>query len=336
MVLSIIIPLYNCKQYIRTCLDSILKQLPAAHICEIAVVDDGSTDDGASIVESFLNQYPNLRLIKQKHSGVSSARNRGFSETTGDYVWFIDSDDRLCQDCINEVLSVIEHEQPDMAKFGYRNVTTPEAGLDAPEGDFSYRVTHARDLEAEILSGHNAVWAYIFKREVIDKAELRFDESLNILEDQVFLMELTCNAQKALIINANIYRRYKRSDSATQNRNKTERRQYGIGTIRAAIAIKQFNERTKSSRSRIYYRATNEFCNLRAFFGLWAMVQSLCPNNDIDQQVMLLKQENLYPMHNFHFYECKGLRFTLALHVANHPLLLKLARGTFCCIDWFR
>lgn len=94
-IISTIIPLYNAEKYIARCLDSILAQDMDAGKLEIIVVDDGSTDGGAAIVDRYATKHSDIRLIKQANGGVSSARNRGLKEASGDYVHFVDADDAL-------------------------------------------------------------------------------------------------------------------------------------------------------------------------------------------------------------------------------------------------
>ena len=83
-LLSVIIPMYNCAPVIVRCLDSI-----DYYDCEIIVVNDGSKDTGAEIVEKYAATHPNVRLINKSNGGVSSARNLGIQEAVGKYISFI-------------------------------------------------------------------------------------------------------------------------------------------------------------------------------------------------------------------------------------------------------
>ena len=87
MWLSYILPLYNCGKYISECLDSILMQGLAYEEYEVIIVNDGSTDNGPKIVETYCCKYSNFHLITKKNEGVGSARNCGFEEAKGDYVY---------------------------------------------------------------------------------------------------------------------------------------------------------------------------------------------------------------------------------------------------------
>lgn len=89
-MISVVIPLYNCRDYIDRCVNSILSQ--TVPVDEIIIVDDGSADGGAELVEG--KGYPRTRLIRQENRGVSAARNKGIRNAKGDFIAFLDADDR--------------------------------------------------------------------------------------------------------------------------------------------------------------------------------------------------------------------------------------------------
>jgi len=108
MFFSVVIPLYNKQDYIRRAIESVLFQ---THPCfELIVVDDGSTDQSADIVNSFIDNR--IILIQQENSGVSKARNKGVAEAKADWVSFLDADDEYESDFLKEAETFI-NEHPD-------------------------------------------------------------------------------------------------------------------------------------------------------------------------------------------------------------------------------
>ena len=93
MFLSFIVPVYNAEAYLNECLDSLLNQDIPSEEYEVICVNDGSTDGSRGILEAFGARYPNLILINQANSGVSTARNRGMKTARGTFLWFVDADD---------------------------------------------------------------------------------------------------------------------------------------------------------------------------------------------------------------------------------------------------
>lgn len=105
MKLSIVIPVYNTRDYLPACLDSVL--LPGGHDYEIVVVNDGSTDDSGAVAAEYAARCPDLiRVITTENGGLGAARNVGIEQSLGDYLLFIDSDDCLEQGVLAEILQL--------------------------------------------------------------------------------------------------------------------------------------------------------------------------------------------------------------------------------------
>lgn len=121
MILSIIIPVYNVECYIKKCLYSCLNQDIELSDYEIIVVNDGTEDKSISIIQDIVNQYDNIRVISQSNQGLSVARNQGLLLAKGDYVWFVDSDDWIERDCLNEITSSLV-DGIDLLQLQYRYV----------------------------------------------------------------------------------------------------------------------------------------------------------------------------------------------------------------------
>ena len=89
---SVIVPVYNVEKYLKQCLDSIVNQ--TYKNLEIIIVNDGTKDNSMKIVEEYL-QDKRIKVINKENGGLSSARNRGIEEATGEYISFVDSDDYI-------------------------------------------------------------------------------------------------------------------------------------------------------------------------------------------------------------------------------------------------
>lgn len=92
MLLSFIIPLYNGAASIERCLESICSLALTSDAFEAIIVDDGSKDDGASLMQRFATTHQQVCLVSQPNRGTSSARNRGLELARGKYIWFVDAD----------------------------------------------------------------------------------------------------------------------------------------------------------------------------------------------------------------------------------------------------
>ncbi len=107
MKLSIIVPVYNTRDYLAACLDSILD--PSLGDYEIIIVNDGSTDDSGTIASSYQRRFPSrVRVITTENGGIGAARNAGLEQARGDYLLFLDSDDCLEKGSLPEILSMLD------------------------------------------------------------------------------------------------------------------------------------------------------------------------------------------------------------------------------------
>ena len=104
MKLSIVIPVYNVEKYLAKCLNSCINQDLSKDDYEIIVVNDGSPDNCLSIAERIAESQPNIIILSQENQGLSGARNTGLSRAKGDYVWFIDSDDWIEENCLGKIV----------------------------------------------------------------------------------------------------------------------------------------------------------------------------------------------------------------------------------------
>ena len=130
--LSVIIPVYNMENYIHKCLNSVI--YPNVEDYEIVIVDDGSTDYSPFICEEFAVHYPNLiKFISTPNGGLGAARNVGVEHAEGEYLFFLDSDDYLDENALNEILEFIK-EEADIYIFDFAPVTEEGKSLGITSG----------------------------------------------------------------------------------------------------------------------------------------------------------------------------------------------------------
>lgn len=134
MKLSIVIPIYNVERYLKKCLDSIYSQIVDLPV-EVILVNDGTRDNSMSVLKSYLN-YPQTIFIDQHNQGLSVARNNGLKRTSGEYVWFVDSDDWIPAGFVDSFLQLIETENADI--FSYNIESFDESGVRVDDGYFKF------------------------------------------------------------------------------------------------------------------------------------------------------------------------------------------------------
>ena len=130
-IISVIVPVYNVKDYLDECLESIVNQLYTA--LEIILVDDGSTDGSAEICDNWLKRDSRVRVVHKENGGLSDARNAGMSIATGEYVGFVDGDDKIAKEMYSRLHDLMVEKQADMVccnhlRFGTLNYSNDCTG----------------------------------------------------------------------------------------------------------------------------------------------------------------------------------------------------------------
>ncbi len=185
---SLIIPVYNVERYIARCLDSVVNQNMPMSEYEIIAVNDGSTDRSATIVEQYARKYSNIVVINKKNGGQSSARNAGLRKATGEYVWFIDSDDFICKNVLKNIYKECFNYQLDALRIKWQRVDVHENPLSPfKKGDREnkFSVTSGLEFVEKRCSTYLFPWSFIYKRTTLFKNNMLFREGL-LYEDVEF------------------------------------------------------------------------------------------------------------------------------------------------------
>lgn len=169
--LSVIIPIYNVEKYLAKCIESVITKSEVPY--EIVLVNDGSTDGSAAIAESYRARYPALiSVIATENMGLGSARNTGMDHSTGEYLYFLDSDDYLAPGGIDSILACLE-EDFDLCIFD--SITVSEDGRELRHvsgcrpGDVI-----TLDEYPELLLEIPNVWNKIYRRSLFTDNAIRF------------------------------------------------------------------------------------------------------------------------------------------------------------------
>lgn len=109
---SIIIPVYNCEKYLKKCFDSV--KIQSYKNIEAIIINDGSKDGSLKIINKYIKENKNWKLIDQKNQGLSNSRNNGYKLATGKYIFFLDSDDELPSNSIEKLVTCAEKNQSDV------------------------------------------------------------------------------------------------------------------------------------------------------------------------------------------------------------------------------
>lgn len=218
--ISVIIPVYNVEKYLEECIDSVLKQ--TYRDFEIILVDDGSTDSSGDICDRYALKDERIRVIHKENAGLSSARNVGFDMASGEYVYFLDSDDYIANNMLKKAIETIDAEKCDFVFFKAISFEDDTGKTSTENYDYhrDYSVGNPLDFFKEMTDNnefHMAVWLMFFKKSFLKDKDLYFKEGI-IYEDCIFSFKVYCLAEKAAHINENLYFRRYRTGSLIKSR----------------------------------------------------------------------------------------------------------------------
>lgn len=216
---SIIIPNYNCRQYVGACLDSVMRQNYRDK--EIIIVDDGSVDGSQELIRKLIEKNSCARLYSVEHLGVNATRKFGLLKATGDYVMFVDADDFLEPNAIEALAKEIEKNDVDIVKFGAKYY--PDGGEVMPilKREDSRKVLTQDEMIALLATSDklNSLWGKMYRKNIFDDV-LAFDYDIGLGEDLLISMEVCKRIDKMLVIDEALYNYRNDNDSITRSREK--------------------------------------------------------------------------------------------------------------------
>lgn len=204
-LISIIMPAYNAEQYIEETIEGIIKQ--SFENWELIVVDDGSTDRSAQIIDKYAKQDLRIRAVHQKNEGVSCARNAGLDLAKGKYIVFVDADDVIPKTSLETRLKLADNA--DIVVAGYELFN--ENGVFDHMPLCSKSIWNNREAVQNIIAaGELGYQGYIFnklfRKDIIERNEIRFEKGIVFNEDRLFCVAYAVHCNSARLTDDVVYR----------------------------------------------------------------------------------------------------------------------------------
>lgn len=317
MLLSIIIPLYNCENEITDCLYSIYNNINNCKFnneIEVIIVDDGSTDNSNPITKKFIekNNTSNFYIYKKNNGGVSSARNYGMKYAVGNYIWFVDSDDLIFPKCLDNLLNTIINSNSDILLFD--NISGFRDHLDFT---IKNNIKYINLSGVEYLAKYNYKpypWQYIIRKNSIPD-NLKFEEG-HFFEDTIFTTELLLHANDVLVTNIIAYCYITRDNSITHNVDLTHLNIVIDDYIFVIKYLSNLLDKIKRQyTSKDLLKRIEDRRNSFIFF-LLIKIFRYHPER-ILEIISVLKKEELYPFKYLNKQEYPGLKYIILSFMMN-------------------
>lgn len=233
-MVSVIIPCYNQEKYIAECLDSVRAQTFTNF--EVIIVNDGSTDGSAEIIDTYKAKDNRIKVVIQKNQGLSEARNTGLKNVTSEYVCFLDSDDTYDADFLQDLYLEAKKSDADVVMTNTRYINPKEVYVDG----LKQRILTDFSEKVESLP-HGGACNKIYKMKFIREYELDFPRGF-YFEDNIFTVKTCFYCNKLSVINDASYNYTCNPSSITralQNEAKLARDGVAIAKMIMDFALKQ-------------------------------------------------------------------------------------------------
>lgn len=246
-LISLVVPMYKVEPFIAECLESILNQSYRGFDIEVIAVNDGSPDRSEEIARRYSHKDRRIKIIRQSNGGLSSARNTGLGYSSGEYIWFIDSDDWISEKSIQTVADKILAEKPEAIHI---------CGADMIDGKPSRLFTLEKCIDAhhtgmEMLRGnnfHGVVQYTIYKRDFLQNNALRFFEGI-YHEDTEFSPRAYYFLKDVVCIDEVLYLKRVNEDSITRTVN--AKKNYDL--VKVSHSLRNFAETIADTADRKYF-----------------------------------------------------------------------------------
>lgn len=252
--ISVILPVYNARAFLKECLISLSNQTFTDF--EVVCVDDGSTDDSCALLQSYASTDNRFRIIHTKHQGVSSARNRALSTAQGDYISFVDADDKLASDYLKVLFLSAQKTKADVVWCDY---VSDECQLKNISDSLEIK-TYLDGWRCFVNRSPNmgcCLWNKLYKSDLLKN--LWFLPSLAIGEDIVFLHQVIYRSRYVAYVSLPLYFYRIHSSSVTHSLFNEGILDGNIQTARALQTLFKNQPMDKKTRDRFNRQIAKRF-----------------------------------------------------------------------------
>ena len=269
MKLSVVIPVYNVAKYLPECLESILNQ--SFKDLEIICVNDGSTDNSLDVLKEYNAKDNRVVIIDKQNEGSGVARNTGIDKAQGEYLYFVDSDDWLEDNCLEKIINKADELKTDILIFGGRSCYETDNGYKKQNGGYSAnklpkkylnKIFSSKDIKKDIFKFPSTAWVKLYRRELFVKNNIRF-QHIKVGQDQLpFFHSMIC-AEKIALYPENLYCYRKNREGSAM----TVKKKKNFSPIYVFYGIEELLKNTNKLKDYEYIFVNNYFSKATSWLG---------------------------------------------------------------------
>lgn len=284
-LVSIIIPIYNSESYLIKCLNSVIEQT-YQHL-EIILINDGSTDHSPEIIDEYGSKDSRIKAMHKENGGIGSAYKAAFEVMTGDYILFVDSDDWLELNAIENLLKLALDNEADLVSFGIRayNTIGEEVSLPSFKNIDLINTTNEAILKTHFEVLKHPTLVRLYKKELF-KDIVVFEQNIGI--DEMLTPQLLAKCNRAVYTSEVYYNVLVRQDSVCRSK-------YSEKKVLELIKVNQFVNRFMEK----YISDYPEIAHFKYLSSLFDILhQKSLGNVILDQNTQVLLMNDLKSYHN--------------------------------------
>ena len=227
---SVIMPVYNAREYLEDAIKSILNQ--SYLNIELLIIDDGSSDGSDAVCDRYRERDPRVRVIHQTNHGLCYTRNRGLNMAEGEFIAFADHDDLYLDGGIEELVKVATERSVDLVKATYvgeiKNADGSSRQYEARMSDQVFELQDLANHYTQFNFAIRAMWNGLYRASIVRGKSIRFDETLKAgAEDYAFNLEYLNHVRTVGLTSCPVYKHFARENQSASV-GFSENRQAGI------------------------------------------------------------------------------------------------------------
>lgn len=285
---SLILPIYNVEKFLPDCLDSLLCQDISESDYEIICVNDGSTDNSASVVGRYMKSHSSICLIDKENTGVSASRNVGLSEAKGEYIWFIDPDDMIAAKCLGNIYKELKKYDADIFEFQYINCDE-ECRFTPKSTEF-----HIDGYNKKGSSGSG--WLSVCRASYLRNNSIKWNEKLSYGEDYLWSFQIKYRKHISIYTESALYIYRQRNSSAmhVRTKDKTEKHMNDMIYLYELYGI-EFKRCQREGLDQEFMISINHRQQLCAEAAMFYLMKLKYPRKKLKKEITNLREKKLYP-----------------------------------------
>lgn len=325
MRLSFIIPVYNVESYIDRCVASVLAQGLSPDDYEVILVDDHSSDSSFSKCQEWVMRYDNIHLVSHiVNQGVGAARNTGISNSKGDFLLFLDSDDYLSPNGISYLFDTFDVDRYDLVRYWSRIVEEGEVVNDTDcSGIINYE---GRGDDFVIQFGFDSFcWPFLYRKEWLIEKGISFTRN-KLGEDYLFISEVFLNNPIILSTTCRIYCYIKRNGSITTDRSRSKSAD-NARSINAVISeLISYAKSIGYSEESLMMKYVKQSAQNKLFSFVSRVLISDISKAEFEEMISSMRGQGIIPLSNYSD-SIRGRIYSTCINcVLSHPSFLLLYR----------